>query len=148
NSSRRRVEDVIERAKEARVPLHMLGLGRPGELDEAVMRRMANETGGAYYHAENEEKLIAIFQSPSIQLHDDGFDRDSLEQLARQTFGKFYHARKAADLRLQFQEIAEELQTTYTATFRSRRPVHDGTSRGVDISVVRAGARVSNVART
>src|SRR5262249_9647883 len=68
--------------------------------------------------------------------------------LARQTYGKFYHARQASDLRLQFKEISEELQTAYTVTFKSRRPVHDGTSRGVDVSVVRSGARGSNVAST
>jgi len=148
NCSRRRVEDVIERAKEAGVPLHMLGLGRPGQLDEAVMRRMAIQTGGEYYHADSEDRLIEIFENLSIKLHDDGFDRESLEYLARQTYGKFYHARQASDLRLQFKEISEELQTAYTVTFKSRRPVHDGTSRGVDVSVVRSGVRVSNVAST
>src|SRR5262249_20156549 len=82
NCSRRRVEDVIERAKEAGVPLHLLGLGRPGQLDEAVMRRMAIQTGGEYYHADSEERLIEIFENLSIKLHDDGFDRESLEYLA------------------------------------------------------------------
>lgn len=145
NSSRRRVDEVIERAKETGVPLHLLGLGRPGELDETVMRRMAAQTGGEYHHAQTEDKLIDIFEALSIQLHDDGFDHDSLTELARRTFGKFYHARRAADLRLYYREIADELQTTYTVTFKSRRPVHDGTSRGIDISVLRNGARVSNV---
>jgi VWFA-related protein len=146
NSSRRRVEEVIERAKEAGVPLHMLGLGRPGELDETVMKRMASQTGGEYHHAQTEDKLIDIFEALSIRLHDDGFDHDSLNELAKRTFGKFYHARRAADLRLYYREIADELQTTYTVTFKSRRPVHDGTSRGIDISVIRNGIRVSNVA--
>jgi VWFA-related protein len=148
NSSRHRVEEVIEWAREAAVPLHMLGLGQAGQLDEAVMRRMASQTGGEYYHAESEDRLIEIFENLSIKLHDDGFDQESLERLAKQTYGKFYHARRASDLRFQFREISEELQTTYTVTFKSRRPVHDGTSRGVDISVVRAGVRVSNVAST
>ena len=148
NSSRHRVEEVIERAKQAKAPLHMLGLGRPGQLDEGVLRRMASQTGGEYHHAQNEETLLAIFEALSIRLHDDGFDHDALTELARRTFGKFYHARQASDLRFQFREIAEELQTTYTVTFQSRRQVHDGTARGVDISVVRAGQRLSNVAQT
>jgi Mg-chelatase subunit ChlD len=42
----RRVEQVIAAARRAEIPLHMLGLGRPGELDERVMRRMAEQTGG------------------------------------------------------------------------------------------------------
>ncbi|MBY0521996.1 MAG: VWA domain-containing protein [Gemmataceae bacterium] len=145
NSSRRRVEEVIERAQESRIPLHLLGLGRPGELDEKVMRGMATATGGEYHHARNENDLVQIFENLSIQLHDDGFDHEVLTQLASATGGKFYHARKASELRLHYQELAEELQTTYTVTLASRRPVHDGTSRGIDISVVRNGVRVSDV---
>ncbi len=51
NSSRRRVEEVIERAREAKIALHMLGFGRKGELDEKAMQAMAAQTGGKYYHA-------------------------------------------------------------------------------------------------
>lgn len=146
NSSRRRVDEVIERAREARVPLHLLGLGRPGELDETIMRQMADRTGGEFHHAANEQKLIEVFEALSIQLHDDGFDHDSLTRLAAETGGKFKHARHASELRLYYQELAEELQMTYTVTFPSRRPSHDGTARGIDISVVRNGIRVSPVA--
>src|SRR6185295_4816110 len=53
NSSRRRVEEVIERAKEGRIPLYMLAFGRSGEIDEFTMRQMADATGGKYYHAKN-----------------------------------------------------------------------------------------------
>src|SRR5262249_26966072 len=42
NRSRRRVEEVIARAKEMNVALYMLGFGRPGELDEKVMKAMAD----------------------------------------------------------------------------------------------------------
>jgi VWFA-related protein len=105
NQSRRRVEEVIERAKDAGVPLYLLGFGREGELDEKVMTRMAAETGGQYYHARNEDKLIEIFDRLSTQL-----------------------------------------QSTYTVTFRSRRPTFDGTLRDIDIRVERQGAKVSDVA--
>lgn len=145
NSSRRRVEEVIDRAREARIPMHMLGLGRPGELDEKIMKQMASASGGEYHHARNEEALVQIFEDLSIQLHDDGFDYQSLEELAKATGGKFYHARDAAQLRLHYKDLAEELQSTYTVTFASRRPVHDGTLRGIDISVMREGVRVSPV---
>jgi len=142
---RRRVEEVIERAKECRIPLHMLGLGRAGELDEKVMRKMASATGGEFHHARNENDLIQIFEDLSIQLHDDGFDHAALEELAKATGGKFYHARQASQLQMFFQDLSEELQSTYTVTFASRRQLHDGTSRGIDISVMRDGARVSDV---
>ncbi len=124
----------------------MLGLGRRGELDEKVMRHMASQTGGEFHHAANEQKLIEVFEALSIQLHDDGFDHESLAWLAAETGGKFRHARQASELRLVYRELAEELQMTYTVTFPSRRPSHDGTARGIDISVVRNGVRVSPVA--
>ncbi|MBL8796618.1 MAG: VWA domain-containing protein, partial [Planctomycetia bacterium] len=59
NRSRRRPADAIERAQETRTPLHVLGLGRPGELDETTLRRLAEQTGGSYHHARHEEALIA-----------------------------------------------------------------------------------------
>jgi hypothetical protein len=46
-----------------------------------------------------------------------------------------------------YEQLAQELQSTYTVTFPSRRASHDGTARGIDISVVRNGVRVSDVAR-
>jgi hypothetical protein len=124
----------------------MLGLGRPGELDEKVMRVMAQQTGGEYHHAQNEERLYQIFEDLSIQLHDDGIDRDALAGLAAATGGKFYHVQDASKLPLYYQELSAELQNTYTVTFPSQRPTHDGTARGIDISVVRNGVRASQVA--
>jgi VWFA-related protein len=146
NSSRRRVDEIVDRAREARIPLHMLGLGQPGELDEKVMRSMAEQTGGGFHHAQNEERLYQIFEELSIQLHDDGIDRDALTQLAETTGGKFFHVRDVSKLHLYYQELSAELQNTYTVTFPSQRQTHDGTARGIDISVVRNGVRASPVA--
>jgi VWFA-related protein len=143
NKSHRRVDELIERAKEAKVPLYLLGLGREGELDEVTMRRMAKETGGQFYAARNQEKLIEIFENLSIELHDDGIDEASLRQLADETGGKYYLARNVEDLQLRFQEVAADLDTTYIATFASRRPQHDGTARGIDIAVERGGKALS-----
>src|SRR5207237_2750696 len=78
NSSRRRVDEVIERAREAKIALHMLGLGRKGELDEKTMQEMATQTGGKYYHARNEKDLLEIFGNLSIHLHDEGIDEATL----------------------------------------------------------------------
>jgi VWFA-related protein len=145
--SKHRVEEVIRSAQQANIPLHMLGLGRPGELDERVMERMARETGGTYHPVRTEQRLFEIFENLSIQLHDDGIDEESLRQLAEQTGGKYYPARDISRLHLIYEELAQELQTTYTVTFPSHRQSHDGTSRGIDISVVRDGVRLSEVAR-
>jgi VWFA-related protein len=145
--SRHRVEEVIERAKQTKTPLHMLGLGRDGEIDVDVMQRMGKETGGTFFHARNQQALEEIFEKLSIDLHDDGVDQKALKELAEQTGGKFKLARDVSTLRVYYQELANELQTTYVVTFPSRRSSHDGTARGVDVSVWRNGVRVSDVGR-
>jgi VWFA-related protein len=146
--SRHSPDEVIRRAREADVKLYMLGLGRKREINEKVMTRIAEQTGGKYYHAENEQKLYDIFEQLSIDLHDDGIDEESLRKLAAATGGKYYPAAEASQLRLIFGNLANELQTTYTVTFPSRNPNHDGTARGIDISIVRDGQTISNVAQT
>ena len=143
NKSRRREEDVIQLAKEADVPLYLLGLGRTGELDEKTMKHMAEETGGKYYPARNQEELLKTFENLSIMLHDDGIDEASLKRLAEDTGGKYKLARNVEDLRLKFEEVATELDSTYTATFPSGRQAHDGTAVGIEIVVERGGKAVS-----
>jgi VWFA-related protein len=143
--SRHRVGEVIDRARQAGIPLHMLGLGRPGDLDEDVMRLMATATGGTYHHARNEQLLYDIFENLSIQLHDDGIDEAALRRLADETGGRYYQARDIGQLPFIYEGLAEELQTTYTVTFPSLRQEDDGTSRDINISVWRHGAQVSNV---
>ena len=143
----RRVEQVIAAARRAEVPLHMLGLGRQGELDEDVMRRMARMTGGTYHHARNRQMLYDIFENLSIQLHDDGIDEAALRKLAEDTGGKYFPARDVSQLKAIYQDLAQELQTTYQVTFASLRQDDDGTSRDIDISVWRQGAQVSDALR-
>jgi VWFA-related protein len=147
NRSRRRVDDVIAIARESNIPLHLLGLGRAGELDEKTMQRMAKETGGRYYPAQNQQQLYEIFESLSIELHDDGVDELSLRRLAEETGGKYFPVRRVEDLQHSFQEVASELDSTYIATFASRRPQHDGTARGIDIVVERGGQALSETVR-
>ncbi|MHB1425498.1 MAG: vWA domain-containing protein [Gemmataceae bacterium] len=136
---------VIDRAKELGIPLYMLGLGQKEEINEKVMRRMAQETGGKYFHAGSEQKLFEIFEKLAIDLHDDGINEKELRELAEKTGGKFFWARDAAKLPIFFRDLASELQSTYTVTFPSRRSSHDGTARGIDISIERDGVRLSNV---
>jgi VWFA-related protein len=145
--SRHRFEEVISRAQEAKIPLHMLGLGRPGEVNDEVMGKMARETGGTYHHARNDQALFEIFENLSIELHDDGIDEKSLTQLAEETGGKYFPARDISELRFIYQRLADDLQTSYTVTFPSLRQGYDGTSRDVSISVVQNGVQLSDVLR-
>jgi len=148
NSSRRRVDEVIARAKEAKIPLFMLGFGRARELDHAVMQRMATETKGEYYHAKNENDLIRIFENLSIKIHDDGIDEASLTRLAQETGGKYYPAKNIGDLKLILAQAAAALdRKTYEVTFPSLRQVRDGTARNITLKLVkRTGEVVSNAA--
>ena len=41
------------------------------------MRRLADETGGKYFHASNQQELFEVFEKLSIELHDDGIDEAS-----------------------------------------------------------------------
>jgi VWFA-related protein len=148
NRSRRRVREVIDAARKAEVPLHMMGFGRPGELDERIMRRLAQETGGTYHYARNRQKLFDIFENLSIQLHDDGVDETALRKLADTSGGKYFSARDISQLRFIYEGLAQELQTTYTVTFPSLQQDNDGTSRDIDISIWRKGTQVSDVLRS
>jgi VWFA-related protein len=145
--SRHSVEEVIAEAQRTHTPLHMLGLGRKGEINEEVMRRMAAAVpGGSFHHVRNQKELFDIFEELSIDLHDEGIDVESLEKLANQTGGKYYPARDASKLQLIYEELAEELQSTYTVTFPSRRSIEDGTARPIDISIWRGDRPISDVA--
>jgi VWFA-related protein len=146
--SRHSEDDVIEAAKEAGVVLHMLGLGRPHEINEPVMKKMAKATGGTYHHVGDPQQLVDVFERLCIDLHDDGIDEDSLRQLAAKTGGRYVPARDISKLSELFGSLADELQSTYTVTFPSRRPSHDGTARGIDVRVLRGGVQVSDVSST
>ncbi len=140
NSSRRRKEEIIDLARQARIPLHMLGLGREGELDEDTMKEIASKTQGIYRRAGNEKDLLQIFEDLSIKLHDDGIDEDSLKALAEQTGGKYYHVKEVDQLKLILGEVSRSVQEKeYVITFPSLRQVMDGTVRPVTLEMVYQG---------
>jgi len=120
NMSRHRPEDVIQRAKEAKIPLYMLAFGRESELEQTRkdMEIIARETGGSFHHARNEKDLIRIFEDMSNALHDDGIDVKSLSRLATETGGKYHAARDINKLRLILDQISQDLsEKDYTITF-------------------------------
>jgi VWFA-related protein len=145
--SRHNVGEVIERARQTKTPLYMLALGRKGEFNEPVMREMAEKTGGKFFHARNQKELIDTFEQLSIDLHDEGVDEDALKELAHQTGGEYHPARDVTRLKFIYERLADELQSTYTVTFPSRRPTHDGTARGIDIVIEQGGQQLSDVAK-
>lgn len=141
NSSRRRVAELVERAREANIPLYMLGFGRDGEIDDATMRQMAEATGGKYYHAKNKDALVEIFENLSIQLHDDGIDEPTLTRIAKETGGQYYPAKNVSDLKLILEQVTQSIQReSYEITFESLVQRADGTQRNVSLKLVRHGA--------
>jgi len=148
NSSRRRADEVIARAKDAKVPLYMLGFGRTKEIDATVMKRMAKETGGEYYHAKNEKSLLEIFENLSTLLHDDGVNEEELRKLARSTRGEYYPAKDVNQLRFVLEQVTQNIQKKdYEVTFTSSRPKADGTFRHIVLKLVsRNGEAAANVA--
>ncbi len=146
NSSRRRVDEVITRAKETKIPLHMLGFGRPNELDDRTMKYMADQTGGKYYHAKNKASLIEIFENLSIQLHDDGIDEIALKRIARETGGKYYPAKNVKDLQLIFEQVTQNIQReSHEIVFASLNQRADGKQRNVTLKLIRFGEGGENV---
>lgn len=146
NSSRRRKEEVIERAREAKIPLYLLGFGREGELDAATMEEMANSTGGKYYHARNEKALMDIFENLSIKIHDDGINEEELTELAKKTGGEYYPAKNIAELKFILEKVTQVIQRERREiVFPSLRQVHDGLPRHVALKLVsRSGQVVSD----
>ena len=147
NTSRRRVEEVIQRAKEAKIPLYLLGFGRDGELDSKTMRHMAEESGGQFYHARNEKDLMDIFENLSIQLHDDGIDEETLRTLASLRRGASTSpAKNVAELKVILERVTEDIQKQFhEITFPSRRQVNDGLQRRISLKLVHRGQAVTNV---
>lgn len=140
NTSRRRVEEVIERAKDADIKLYLLGFGRKSEIDHATMQRMATETGGEYFHAVNKDKLLEIFEALSIKLHDDGIDEVSLRKIAEATGGRYYPAKEADKLKLILTEVGKTLQREVREVeFASLNPRLDGSQRRITLRLLRTG---------
>ncbi len=64
--SKHSVEDVLRLAREVNVPIYTIGVGT--ELDEAVLKKVANETGGANLIAPQPEQLKDLYAKIGEQL--------------------------------------------------------------------------------
>lgn len=64
--SKKTADDVIAAAKETNIPLFTIGLGK--EIDEAVLKKMASESGGRYFTSPTSSDLAALYEEISAQL--------------------------------------------------------------------------------
>ncbi len=138
NRSRRRVDEVIARALDAKVPLYLLGFGRQGELDVKTMEAMADQTKGKFYYAENDQALMKHFENLSVQLHDDGIDEVSLRRLADETEGKYYAAKNVDKLEFILEQVTKTIQgDKHSITFPSLNQRTDGLPRHVSLELAK-----------
>jgi VWFA-related protein len=131
--SRRGVDQAIARAKRDEVKVHMLALGEDFEINEPVMRYIAEQTGGYFFRIRKPEDMTAVFENLSVRLHDDGIDEAALRRLAEETGGQYFHVRDADRLTVNFETVVGQIESVHTVTFRSWRNRYDGTARGIEI---------------
>ncbi|KKB40952.1 VWA domain-containing protein [Bacillus thermotolerans] len=62
-SNERQVQKMIQRAKNERIQIYTIGLGDKSKLNETLLKSIAQETGGSYYHTEENIDLQAAYQS-------------------------------------------------------------------------------------
>ncbi len=71
--SRHAPSEVIDLAREARVPLYLLGLGREHEINEPVMRDLAKSTNGTYNRAQDQKQLLKLFSDLANEFQEEEF---------------------------------------------------------------------------
>jgi VWFA-related protein len=141
NKSRRRMEEVVQTAKDAGIRLYLLGFGQPGELDLDTMKRVAVETQGEFHHADSTAKLIQIFEKIADKIHDEGIDEVSLRKLAADTGGAYYPAANVDKLQFIVKQVAQEISDERKSfTFPSVRQVRDGLPRNISLRVIKEAA--------
>jgi len=61
NSGNVSIKTAVERAKREHVKIYTIGVGKPGKYDAALLKRIANETGGKMFEAKNAKELEAVY---------------------------------------------------------------------------------------
>ncbi|MDR0834019.1 MAG: VWA domain-containing protein [Candidatus Symbiothrix sp.] len=72
NSNISHYQDIIKTANAIGTTIYTIGLG---QVDEKLLREIANQTGGVYYYATSAELLKGIFTT--VQKDEDGYFKDS-----------------------------------------------------------------------
>ncbi|MCP4442530.1 MAG: VWA domain-containing protein [Aureispira sp.] len=65
NTSQHTYEEVIQYAKEKNIPIYIIGLG---SVDSMHLGNMAEQTKGLYYHTNNADALVEVYQNIKKQL--------------------------------------------------------------------------------
>jgi Mg-chelatase subunit ChlD len=143
NVSRRRPEEVIERAKKAKIPVYMLGFGQKNELDAKVMTDIARATGGEFYQASDTRDLMKIFENLSVKIHDEGVNEEQLTRLANATGGRYYPAEKVHELELVLEKVIDYLRDPPRSVSYITRTSGIGVNFDVRLKLVEYAANMS-----
>ncbi len=76
SGSRHTLDEAIAYANTHEQPIYVVGLGKRGDygragIDEQVLRRIADETGGRYFYAPGAEQLAALYDELAGALHEE-----------------------------------------------------------------------------
>lgn len=61
NSSGKTMQNIIDKAKQLSIPVFTIGLG--SSIERVKLQKIADDTGGKYYEAPNEDDLEEIYKS-------------------------------------------------------------------------------------
>lgn len=55
-------KDAIELSKKQEIKIYTIGMGNRGEADEALLQKIAHESGGEFFYAESAKKLKEVYE--------------------------------------------------------------------------------------
>ncbi|MFA7610442.1 MAG: VWA domain-containing protein, partial [Sulfurimonas sp.] len=55
-------KDAIKLAKDEQIKIYTIGMGNRGEADEALLQKIAHESGGEFFYAESAKELQEIYE--------------------------------------------------------------------------------------
>lgn len=56
-------KDAIELAKDENIKIYAIGMGNKGEADEALLRKIADESGGEFFSASSAKELKSVYEA-------------------------------------------------------------------------------------
>ncbi|WPK10780.1 VWA domain-containing protein [Lysinibacillus louembei] len=62
-TSNAQVERIIDSAKKAKIQIHTIAVGPAKDVNTAILKKIASETGGQSYHATDAERLHSAYQA-------------------------------------------------------------------------------------
>ena len=135
NTSRRR-RGRSSRAKEAKIPLYLIGFGRE------VRRRHHAENGRIHrrpFLPCHQYRQVDRDIRPSRPIwHDDGIDEESLREIASKTGGQYFPVKNASELKIILEQVTQSIQQEPHVVFKSLNQRADGTRRSVTLRLTDA----------